>query len=94
MAFKNNNKLSTGRPKGAMNKTSAETKELLQKIVSNELEGIAERLEKLDNKERIDAVIKLLPYIVPRQTEIAVDNKLNQFTPISVNLIENGSTNK
>ena len=83
-----------GRPKGAVNKTTAETKELLQKIVSNELEGIAERLEKLDNKERIDAVIKLLPYIVPRQTEIAVDNKMNQFTPINVNLIEDGNTNK
>ncbi|WP_369753339.1 hypothetical protein AB3G34_02315 [Flavobacterium sp. WC2409] len=94
MAFKSNNKLSTGRPKGAVNKTTAETKELLQKIVSKELEGIAERLEKLDNKERIDAVIKLLPYIVPRQTEIAVDNKLNQFTPINVNLIEDGSANK
>ena len=94
MAFKKNNNLSTGRPKGSINKTTAETKELLQKIVSNELEGIAERLEKLDNKERIDAVIKLLPYIVPRQTEIAVDNKLNQFTPISVNLIEDGSTDK
>ena len=94
MAFKKNNNLSTGRPKGSINKTTAETKELLQKIVSNELEGIAERLEKLANKERIDAVIKLLPYIVPRQTEIAVDNKLNQFTPISVNLIEDGSTDK
>lgn len=82
-----------GRPKGAVNKTTAETKELLQKIVSNELEGIAERLEQLDNKERIDAVIKLLPYIVPRQTEIAVDAKMNQFTPVTVNLLENGNTN-
>ena len=78
-----------GRPKGAVNKTTAETKELLQKIVSNELEGIAERLEQLDNKERIDAVIKLLPYIVPRQTEVSIDTetKLNTFEPLTINLI-------
>lgn len=78
-----------GRPKGSLNKSTAETKELLQKIVSNELEGIAERLEKLDNKERIDAVIKLLPYIVPRQTEVSIDTetKLNTFEPLTINLI-------
>lgn len=81
-----------GRPKGAVNKTTAEAKALLQIIVNNELETIAERLEQLDNKERIDAVIKLLPYIVPRQTEIAVEAKLNQFTPLTVTLLENGNT--
>ena len=59
-----------GRPKGAVNKTTAETKELLQKIVSNELDNIPDLLAKLEPKERIDAVIKLLPYIVPRQSEI------------------------
>lgn len=75
-----------GRPKGAMNKTTAETKELLQKIVSAELEGITERLEQLDNKERIDAVIKLLPYIVPKQSEIRVEPKANNFESITVDL--------
>ena len=75
-----------GRPKGSLNKTTAEAKALLQKIVNNELETIAERLEQLDNKERIDAVIKLLPYIVPRQTEIAVDAK-SGFNPVVVNIV-------
>ena len=76
-----------GRPKGAINKTTAETKELLQMIVSKELDGIAERLEQLDNKDRIDAVIKLLPYIVAKQ--IALETTTNQFfTPIQINLIE------
>lgn len=85
-----------GRPKGSINKTSAETKELLQKIVSNELEGIAERLEKLDNKERIDAVIKLLPYIVPKQSEISIDTEYrNNFQPLTITLLnESTDTNK
>ena len=57
-----------GRTAGTVNKTTAETKELLQKII----EGM---LNKLEPKERIDAVIKLLPYIVPKQQEIAIDSK-------------------
>lgn len=61
-----------GRPKGAVNKTTAETKEIIQKIVSNELDKITDLLEKLEPKERIDAVIKLLPYIVPKQSEVSI----------------------
>ncbi len=81
-----------GRPKGAVNKTTAETKQLLQKIVSNELENIADLLEQLPTKERVDAVIRLLPYIVPRQTEIAIEPILNEFQPLTINLLENGNT--
>jgi hypothetical protein len=78
-----------GRPKGAVNKTTSETKELIQKIVSNELEGIADLLEQLPAKERVDAVIRLLPYIVPKQNEISIDtdNRLKTFEPLTVNLI-------
>lgn len=76
-----------GRPKGAVNKTSAETKELLQKIVSNELDNITDLLSKLEPKERIDAVIKLLPYIVPKQTEIIIEPKELKREPLTITLI-------
>ena len=44
-------------------------------------------LNKLEPKERIDAVIKLLPYIVPKQQEIAIDSKpmINGITVTIVN---------
>lgn len=76
-----------GRTAGTVNKTTAETKELLQKIVSNELDNIEGMLNKLEPKERIDAVIKLLPYIVPKQQEIAIDSKpmINGITVTIVN---------
>lgn len=64
-----------GRSKGTVNKSTSETKELLQKIVSNELGNITSLLGKLKPKERIDAIIKLLPYIVPRQSEISIPNE-------------------
>jgi hypothetical protein len=63
-----------GRKKGSLNRNTVETKELLQKIVGNELDNISDLLSKLEPKERIDAVIKLLPYIVPRQSEISLPN--------------------
>ncbi len=63
-----------GRPKGAVNKTTAETKEIIQKIVSNELDKITDLLEKLEPKERVDAVIKLLPYVVPKQSEVSIND--------------------
>lgn len=77
-----------GRPKGAVNKTTAETKELIQKIVSNELENIVERLEQLDNKERLDVIIKLLPYIIPKQNHIGIypEDDPDKFRPIMINL--------
>lgn len=66
-----------GRTAGAVNKTTAETKAILQKIVSNELDNLNEMLEQLEPKERLDAIIKLLPYIVPKQQIIALtENEL------------------
>ena len=77
-----------GRPKGAINKSTAETKELIQSVVSKQLENIDELLDKLEPKERIDAVIKLLPFIISKQ--IALETTTNQFfTPIQINLIDN-----
>lgn len=73
-----------GRTKGVVNKTTAETKEILQKIVSNELDNISTLLEKLEPKERIDAVIKMLPYIVPKQQEV----ELKESKPISISFID------
>ena len=78
------------RTKGTPNRTTAETKELIQNVVSNELDNITELLNKLEPKERIDAVIKLLPYIVPKQSEIAIDanNKFNVFEPVTLTLLK------
>lgn len=64
-----------GRTKGTVNKTTAETKEILKNIVSVEIDNINGLLDKLEPKERLDVIIKLLPYILPKQNEIAVENK-------------------
>ena len=55
----------------------------------NQLNEVESLLSKLDPKEKLDTIIKLLPYVLPRQSEIAIESKEDQerFKPITVNLI-------
>lgn len=61
-----------GRKKGVLNKTTKETKDLLKKIIDKELDKFEEMFEKLEHKERMEVVIKILPYILPKQSEISL----------------------
>lgn len=83
------NKKTGGRIKGVPNKTTAETKELIQSVVSNQMESVDVLLNKLEPKERIDAIIKLLPFVIPKQSTIEIDNKEENvfFKTVVVNLI-------
>ena len=77
-----------GRKKGSLNKLSSDTKISLQKLVSKELESFEARLETLDNKERLEIVIKILPFVLPKQTQIEIEaNEIDPFRPITINLI-------
>ena len=76
-----------GRTKGTPNRTTAETKELLQKIVNKEIDNLSLLLEQLEPNERINAISKLLPYIVPKQSEVfTTDTKVE---PIEFTIIRN-----
>lgn len=58
-----------GRVAGTPNRTTAETKEILQKVVGKELDKLGKIIEQLEPIERINAISKLLPYILPKQSE-------------------------
>jgi hypothetical protein len=73
-----------GRTKGTLNRSTAETKEILQKIVSTELETIPDLLKQLEPTDRVNAIIKLLPYLVPKQQEMAIDLQVPTKTIITV----------
>lgn len=77
-----------GRPKGALNKSTSEMKENIKAILESEFEKIDDHLAKLEPKERLDFIIKLLPYVVPKQTEIIADDKplvVQQITGMIIN---------
>lgn len=61
-----------GRPKGSLNKSTTQTKEIIQKVISSELDKLGAMLEQLEPKERIDAIAKLLPYILPKTSEVSI----------------------
>ena len=70
-----------GRAKGTPNKITTDLKLILKEVVSNELENIQDRLNTLDNKQRIELVIKLLPYVMPKQDaplEITLTDKIER----------------
>ena len=73
-----------GRPKGSRNKLSIETRDLIQSFISKELESIGERIEELEPKERLDVLIKLLPYIVPKQKDIEANEAIERSVTINL----------
>lgn len=66
MPFEKGHTLSTGRPKGTPNKTTAELRLMINQIISNNLETIQEDIKKLTPKNRIDVIINLLQYVTPK----------------------------
>ena len=55
-----------GRTIGTPNKTTKEIRNVLKNLINNELENIETVLDAMDSKERLQVVIKLIPYILPK----------------------------
>ena len=60
-----------GRQKGTPNRMTKELRVLLKDILYQELEQLQERLELLEPKQRIELIIKLTPYILPKVNNIS-----------------------
>ena len=60
-----------GRQKGTPNKMTKELRTLLKGILYQELEQVQDRLELLKPKERLELLIKLMPYVLPKTTSIS-----------------------
>ena len=59
-----------GRQKGTPNRLTKELRTILKNVLYNELENIEELLESLEPKERVELVIKLIPFILPKVDKI------------------------
>ena len=55
-----------GRKKGTPNKLTKELRLVLKEVIYNELENIEERLDQLEPKQRLELVVKLMPYVFPK----------------------------
>ena len=73
MAFQKGNKAGKGRPKGAPNKTTAEIKEIITRIVGNQLEHIEKDLDTIRKDDPAEAMRlsqKFIEYVLPKQTRL------------------------
>ena len=59
-----------GREKGTPNRLTKELRTILKDVIYNELDKIEELLESLEPKERLELVIKILPFILPKVDKI------------------------
>ena len=60
-----------GRKKGTPNKMTKELRSTLKDVLFHEIEEIEDRLDLLDPKDRLELLIKLKPYALPKVTSIS-----------------------
>jgi hypothetical protein len=66
MPFEPGNTLGKGRPKGAINKTTSETKAFLARISNKLGQRVDEDLDLMDPKDRVKIWLELQEYLIPK----------------------------
>ena len=60
-----------GRQKGTPNRITKELRSLLKDVMYDEIGTLQERLDALNPKERLELLIKLMPYALPKVTSVS-----------------------
>tara|TARA_R110000868_G_scaffold339427_2_gene600173 strand:+ start:1265 stop:1552 length:288 start_codon:yes stop_codon:yes gene_type:complete len=77
-----------GRGKGTRNRTTVQTKAIIQKIVNDEIDKLPTLLESLKPVDRANVVCKLIAYLIPKKQSIDLELPAERFTPLSITIIE------
>ena len=97
MPFQKGNKLSTGRPVGAINRSTEQAKLAIARLANSGLDALREDLVKIRKEDPLEAAkiyLKLLEYIVPKKAQVELKGEINQkIQQISVN-IQDGTANQ
>lgn len=62
-----------GRPKGIPNKVTGEVRNVLAEVMREEIKNIPKHIEKLKTEDRLEFILKVLPYLTPKLESVAVD---------------------
>ena len=93
MAFQKGNKLATGRPKGALNRSTEMMKLSLARAtnkVMDNLPALMEDMMKKDPKGAVDITLKMLEFHLPKQSRMELKAEVEQrIQQISVNITQN-----
>lgn len=92
MPFEKGNKLSTGRPKGAINRSTEMMKLSIARAtnrVLDELPKIMEEMVKKDPKGAVDLALKMLEFHMPKMSRVEMKAEIEQrIQQISVNITQ------
>lgn len=92
MAFEKGNKLSKGRPKGAVNRSTEMMKVSIARAtnrVLDDLPKIMEEMMKKDPKGAVDITLKLLEFHLPKMSRLELKGEIDQrIQQITVNINE------
>jgi len=75
-----------GRKAGTPNKISKATRERIEAIVDDLFNGL--QLHELNNKEKIDLLTKLLPYVTPKLQAHQINQNHEHFKTLYINEID------
>lgn len=62
-----------GRPKGSPNKVTSTIKEWVVDLINANREEVDKAFSRLASKDKIEMLVKLLPYVIPKQQAITGD---------------------
>lgn len=62
----------SGRPKGATNRVTSEARKALKAILAEELEALPGMLEELPTEKRVEVLIRLMPYVLPKVESVSM----------------------
>jgi hypothetical protein len=81
---------SGGRTIGSKNLVANPIREVLKEALNSELINIQSYLNELDTKDKLEAIIKMLPYCVSKlATEVIVNEQLPTRFDFDIEVIEN-----
>ena len=97
MPFAKGNKLSKGRPRGKLNRSTEQAKLTLARIADEGLDNLKKDLQEIRQKDPVKAAelyLKILEYIIPKQQRVEVRGQIEQkIQQITVNINKSGSNN-
>jgi hypothetical protein len=77
-----------GRPLGAKNKLSEAMRESLAEVLQLEINGLKERFEALLDHQRIELLIKLIPFVVPKLADEQNQEPTTQMKHFTVEILD------
>jgi hypothetical protein len=95
MAFEKGNKLSKGRPKGALNRSTEMMKITIARAIDNTLNTLSTDLEKIKKKDperAIELALKLMEFTLPKLSRTEMKAEIDtRIHAINVNINQTGS---